>query len=91
MSLEFHSFFLCSGLKLNYEKTVAVWLGSMKGSNVKLCPSQKLTWSKNFNLLGITFNTDLKAMINQNYSSRITAIEKVLQSYKAIGQFIHEI
>ena len=32
----FEEFYLCSGLKLNFDKTSAVWLGSMKLSNITL-------------------------------------------------------
>ena len=81
-SLEiFNSFYLCSGLKLNFDKTSAVWLGSMKRSTEILCPELNLSWSNTFKLLGIYFHIDLENMIELNYNPKLIAIEKVLQSY----------
>ena len=82
MSLEiFNSFYLCSGLKLNFDKTSAVWLGSMKRSTEILCRELNLSWSNTFKLLGITFHIDLKNMIELNYNPKVIAIEKVLHSF----------
>ena len=78
----FNDFYLCSGLKLNYEKTVAVWLGTMKNSTNILCPEINMTWSNKFNLLGITFCTDLRQMVSENYNSKIQSIKSILNSYK---------
>ena len=81
-SLEiFKSFYLCSGLKLNFDKTSAVWLGSMKRSTEILCLELNLSLSNIFKLLGIIFHIDLGNMIELNYNPKVIAIEKVLQSY----------
>ena len=78
-SLEiFNSFYLCSGLKLNFDKTSAVWLRSMKRSTEILCPQLNLSWSNTFKLLGITFHIDLENMTELNYNPKVTAIEKIL-------------
>jgi len=43
-----------SGLCLNVDKTKAIWIGSLKGSNALLCPDLNLTWeNETFNLLGV--------------------------------------
>ena len=81
MSLEiFNRFYLCSGLKLNFDKTSAVWLGSVKRSTEILCPELNLSWSNTFKLLGSIFHIDLKNMIELNYNPKVIAIEKVFQS-----------
>ena len=77
----FNSFYKCSGLKLNFDKTSAVWLGTMKGSKEILCPELNLSWTDTFMLLGISFHTDLETMTELNYNAKVTAIEKILQSY----------
>ena len=78
----FKCFYLCSGLKLNFDKTVAVWIGQMVNSDIVLCPEIKMTWSNSFTLLGIEFNIDLKQMINNNYESKVQIIKNTLNSYK---------
>ena len=78
----FKFFYLCSGLKLNFDKTVAVWIGQMVDADIVLCPEIKMTWSNSFTLLGIDFNTDLKQMIKNNYESKVQIIKNTLNSYK---------
>ena len=34
-----------SGLKINVEKTRAIWIGSLSHSNKQLCKEYKLDWS----------------------------------------------
>ena len=68
-------------LKLNFDKTSAVWLGTMKGSKEILCPELNLSWTDTFMLLGISFPTDLETMTELNYNAKVTAMEKILQSY----------
>ena len=38
-------FALCSGLKINYDKSQVVWLGSQKGSGTVFLPHLKLKWN----------------------------------------------
>ena len=39
-------FYEMSGLKINAEKTKALWIGSMSGSNIKLCQDYNLDWDQ---------------------------------------------
>ena len=48
------SFQKYSGLKINMEKTLAVWLGSEK-ERLKIQHIYQLNWVNQFELLGITF------------------------------------
>ena len=48
-----------SGLKINFEKTQLVWIGSKKFDTSSIKTEWKLLWGKQtFKLLGINFNTD---------------------------------
>ena len=45
-----------SGLKVNIDKTNAVWIGSKKGCDEVLCKNYKMSWVGNncFTYLGVT-------------------------------------
>ena len=49
------SFQKYSGVKINMEKTLAVWLGSEK-ERLKIQNTRQLNWVNQFELLGITFH-----------------------------------
>ena len=61
-------FRLPSGLKINMEKTKAVWIGSMINSNLKLCSKYNLDLviSGSFNVLGINMNAELSDICEIN-------------------------
>jgi exonuclease III len=66
------SFENISGLKLNYEKTVNVWLGSKRNSNVTFADNINMEWNpKQFKLLGLWFTNDLKGMADLNYTEKM--------------------
>ncbi len=63
------SFENMSGLKININKTVAVWIGSFKSRNTKICNNYvKITWNFNgtFDILGIHFKPKLCKWNNWN-------------------------
>jgi hypothetical protein len=76
-------FYNISGLKINIEKTSAVWIGSKKGSNEILCTDYKMSWVgvKCFGYLGVTLCTDLNAIVNINYTSTMQAITKQIHHW----------
>jgi len=83
----FHVFKLferASGLKVNVEKTHAVWIGSKIGSNDTVSNRIRLKWTDNFVLLGIHFNVDLSIMTETNYNVAIGKMENVLSLYKKV-------
>ena len=50
-------FYIMSGLKINVDKTRALWIGSSCGSLETLCEEFALDWSKDpLNILGVTFS-----------------------------------
>ena len=59
MLKELEGFANISGLKINFEKTQLVWIGSKKFDTSSIKTKWKLLWCKQtFKLLGINFNTD---------------------------------
>lgn len=71
-----------SGLNINVEKTKVVWIGSMKGSNQKLCEEHDLCWEKEtFTVLGVKFSINLQNMADANYESKLMDIRKLLSSW----------
>ena len=51
-------FYSMSGLKINIEKTRAIWIGALSNSETQMCRNQRLDWSQGpFKVLGIAFTT----------------------------------
>ncbi len=79
-----HRFREMSGLKINIDKTVAVWIGSYKNRNTKICDNLKITWNFDgcFDFLGISFNTNLNEMVKQNYDDSFNLMKKLIAIWK---------
>ena len=78
----FEQFYLMSGLKMNFEKTKAIWIGSEADSNTKLCTQYDLDWSGGkFVILGITFNPHLYNIWNINYSDKLNQVKSLLRAW----------
>ena len=75
-------FYACSGLKINLEKTQAIWLGNLKGRAYSICDDLTLKWVKKFKLLGIHFSVNLEEMVDLNYREKILDIEKLFNLYR---------
>lgn len=80
----FNRFESASSLKVNVDKTHAVWLGSRIGSNDTVSNRIRLKYVKDFVLLGIRFNVKLKSMVEDNYNVAIGKMENVLILYKSV-------
>jgi hypothetical protein len=52
----FHKFTECAGLRINIDKTEAIWIGSRKGCLDKLLPELNLSWNFSGKLLCIHFD-----------------------------------
>ncbi len=73
----FNQFGQCSGLRINEDKTEAIWIGSKLHSNEILLPEKKLKWNQTgtFTVLGIKFDltkTDKTANNFNTYREKIT-------------------
>lgn len=76
--IELDKFANVSGLKINFDKTQVVWIGSKKYSTSAIKTKWKLSWgSKKFKILGIIFNVDLNQMIKENYTTKIQQLENL--------------
>ena len=76
--LELEFFANISGLKINFDKTQVVWIGSKNFSTSAIKTRWKLSWGANkFKVLGIIFNTDLDQMSKENYVSKIKHLENM--------------
>ena len=81
---ELEKFSKISGLKINYDKTQIVWIGSKKYSSDTIKTKWKLSWGKDtFKLLGINFNTDLDKMAKGNYTEKIKLLEKTATQWQS--------
>ena len=73
----------CSGLKVNVEKTKAVWLGSKRFSKDILLAEKNLVWVFNepFHILGITFFAETPRIAEHNYKKKLDEVRQLLDSW----------
>ena len=78
-----NTFYKMSGLKINIDKTKAIWIGSKIHSTEKICEDLKIEWMKgNFEVLGIKFNADLNDLWVINTRNRIEEINRLLGRWR---------
>ena len=71
-----------SGLKPNYDKTKAIWIGSKINSQEILWNDKGIQWTNDpFNILGIIFTSDLNNIEELNYNDKINKVEKEITSW----------
>ena len=72
-----------SGLRLNNEKTEALWIGSKRNCNRKLCPEKNFKWQKGkVKVLGVWLSTDHQLTLSLNYNEKLAKIQTVLGCWK---------
>ena len=76
-------FQVTSGLKVNYEKTKVLWVGSAKNRGPIECNKPDISWveGKVF-ALGVWFATDRNVMLRSNYDERIGKIKNVIEIWQ---------
>ena len=80
---ELELFARMSGLKVNFDKTQLVWIGSKKFDQNSIKTKWKLIWGKQtFKILGINFNTDLTKMIKENYTPKMQTLENMIKQWE---------
>ena len=68
-----------SGLRLNYKKTEAFWIGSMSNSKVVLLPEKNLKWpDQKVKALGVWFSNDLQISLSLNLLEKLETARKCL-------------
>lgn len=71
-----------SGLKINYDKTLAVWIGSEKYSDKRFMPHYRIVWDPGiFRLLGIKFTVELNKMPKINFEGKLHEIRRLLTAW----------
>ena len=72
-----------SGLKVNFDKTHAVWKGLKKFSTSTIKTRWKLSWGKtDFKLLGIIFHVNLDQILEINYAGKNQKIKSLIKLWK---------
>ena len=68
-----------SGLKVNYEKTEALWIGASKSSNLTFPSSELIIWAnKRVFALGVWFSTLEDGSLNSNFIEKIDKISSII-------------
>ena len=71
-----------SGLMININKTVVVWIASRRNSQVKFMPELGLNWNPaTFKVLGVMFSTDLNEIVPINFENKLKEMTKVLNAW----------
>jgi len=71
-----------SGLMINIDKTVAVWIGSRRNSQVKFMPEVGLNWNPAiFKVLGVLFSANLHEIVPINFENKLNEMKKVLNAW----------
>ena len=66
----------CSGLKINTEKTEAMWLGSLRGNKRK--PFGFKWPEESIVALGVSFSYNVDLTILRNFEDKVTKLENLL-------------
>lgn len=76
-------FSLMSGLKINNDKTIAVWIGSRKNCDVQFLRDRNFCWDPGiFKVLGVKLSTNIKNINEINYDGKLLKIQKILKTWK---------
>ena len=76
------TFYRMSGLKVNEEKTKALWVGSMSKSHKQICPEYNLDWEKKpIKILGVTFTADVCNIWEHNAEDILHKINKMINAW----------
>ena len=80
----FEAFGSMFGLKVNYDKTEFLWIGSLKNSNSILFSNKQITWAKGkVYALGVWFSPLEENAFYINFSEKIERIKNILNSWSA--------
>ena len=72
-----------AGFTLNYDKTVAYRVGSLRGSDAKLVTQRAMTWTDiGINVLGVEIRNNIKETLQANYGPIIDKAEAICAAWK---------
>ena len=67
-----------SSLKMNYDETVVVWIGSKRKLNVKFMLESNFNWNPvTFRVLSVVFSTNVHEIVPINYENKLSEIRKL--------------
>ena len=72
-----------TGLRINYNKTQIVRIGSLRNSDATYYTEKPIHWSPSTKILGITINPNREEMLKQNFDSLLAKMAKVLNVWKS--------
>ena len=79
-----HNFAISSGLKINYEKTEALWIGLYKDRDFSIPSSKPITWARGkVYALGVLFSTSEINESSINFREKIEKMKKIMSSWSA--------
>ena len=76
-----------SGLTINFQKTIIVWLGSKKNCNERFLRDMNFTWdpggaeNSKIKYLGVFFSTNIQNIIKFNYDDKLEQVNKILKTW----------
>ena len=71
-----------SGLKMNYDKTLVVWIGSRRNSNVKCMAELNISWSPvTFRVFGVVYSTNVHETVLTNYENKLNERRQLLNTW----------
>ena len=77
-----------SGLKLNIDKTKAIWIGSCSKSTRRLCLNYTLDWNQEpFKILGVTFTSEVFDIWDKNSNDILKKVEKIISYFPHVLMF----
>ena len=70
----------CARLRVNLDKTEAIWFGSRRSCHEQLLPDKHLSWnfSEKIQLLGISFNFSESDKTLENFTEKVQSVKKIL-------------
>ena len=71
----------CAGLRINFDKTEAIWLGSRRSCHEQLLPDKHSSWhfSGKCKLLGISFNLSESVKTLENFTETVQSVKQILK------------
>ena len=79
----FETFAEISGLKINYDKSQILRIGSIQNSDIKLHSKKPLEWSRKIKILGMTIMANRAEMLKENYDVLIDKMKQALDPWRA--------
>ena len=83
---EFKDFKENTGLKINYDKTQVLRVGSLRHSNAKFYSEKLVQWSEKTKILGFNIRSSMEKTCEDNFQEIIKKFSNVLNAWKSRSQ-----